>query len=192
MIEGANLFVQNGSGDTSFINGKGNLIIGYDEAGGIMGAGGFNTPEEKSGSHNLVIGWEHSYTNFGGLVAGRDNAITGQSATVSGGVINIASATESSVSGGLQNIASGPTSSVSGGVANKASGIRSSVSGGRNNSAIGFISSVSGGQSNRALGVTSSVSGGLNCDVSARLAWGSGVVLRGPLGFGLVLCSHVP
>lgn len=60
-------------------NGLGNLIIGYNED--------LNGPPNNLGSsHNLVIGIEHTYPNFGGLMAGFRNTISGSYASVSGGV----------------------------------------------------------------------------------------------------------
>ena len=60
-IEGANLHVRNGSGRTESSNGLGNLFVGYNER-----------PElnAQTGSHNLVIGREHTFTSHGGIVAG--------------------------------------------------------------------------------------------------------------------------
>ncbi|MCP4809522.1 MAG: hypothetical protein GY913_07505 [Proteobacteria bacterium] len=46
--------MQSGSGDTddsAGLTGLGNLVIGYDEDGGS---------DTKTGSHNLVIGMEHT------------------------------------------------------------------------------------------------------------------------------------
>jgi len=150
---GVNVRIRDGTGTTACAgpcNGLGNLIVGYDEGIGT-----------KSGSHNHVIGSDHSYVSYGGLVAGKDNTISGPFSTVSGGNFNAASGPESSVSGGAFNTASGFRSSVSGGSSNIASGLDvSSVSGGRFNTASGDFSSVSGGRSNTASGTDSSVSGG--------------------------------
>jgi hypothetical protein len=147
---GVNVQVVSGSGTTNgAVNGTGNLIVGYNE----------NSADTKTGSHNLIVGPRHTYTSFGGLVAGYDNSITGVSASVSGGYNNTASAYASSVSGGVGNTASGSYSSVSGGLSNTASGL-SSVSGGYNNTASAYASSVSGGAGNAASGSYSSVSGG--------------------------------
>jgi hypothetical protein len=185
-FHGANVQVVNGSGSTATANGLGNLIIGYDEvqaaasyssrctigtdpntdvlvtdqascttAGGTWTDLGF-----KTGSHYLVMGSQNSYSRWGGIVAGFQNASTYDYASVSGGYYNTASGDKSSVSGGSGNIASGTTSSVSGGNANQASGTYSSASGGYANIASGPASNVSGGHANTASGSTSSVSGG--------------------------------
>ena len=139
LFEGVNVMVVNGTGTTQgATNGLGNLIVGYDEFGG-------NPRDNKSGSHNFVVGTEHSYGSLGGFVAGRNNTVSREYASVSGGEDNIASGRSSSVSGGRSNTASGDDSSVSGGDDNTASGPRSSVSGGTRNAASGSASSVSGG-----------------------------------------------
>ncbi len=154
LFEAVNVMVVNGTGSTGgATNGVGNLIVGYDEFDG-------EPDDNKSGSHNLVVGDQHNYSSFGGLVAGRQNSVLAAGATVSGGQNNTASGHTSSVSGGARNTASGDWSSVSGGADDVASGIVASVSGGQNNTASGFVSSVSGGNSNAASGSWSSVSGG--------------------------------
>ena len=165
IIEGVNVHVRSGSGDTQdgcvppepdypnceSLTGLGNLIVGYNEFPR-------GTPF-RSGSHNLVLGPSHHYESFGGLVAGRHNAILGAFASVSGGSNSIASGDFSSVSGGSRNTANGDFSSVSGGASNEASGGWASVSGGRNNAAgplligtgSGNFTSVSGGANRTAL-----------------------------------------
>ena len=97
LISGANLQVVSGNGSTSaMVNGTGNIIIGYDE----------NNGDNKSGSHNLVVGFGHTYSSYGGSVVGYDNSITGNWSSVSGGYQNTASGHFSSVSGGGYNTAS--------------------------------------------------------------------------------------
>lgn len=160
-IDGANLHIRNGNGFTQTTNGLGNLIVGYNE-----------DPGSQTGSHNVLIGSSHEFTSFGGLVAGLDNEISGEYASVSGGAGNIASGDASSVSGGGGNVASNSTSSVSGGAGNIANGLDSSVSGGWDNTAFGTLSSVSGGEQNTASGYYSSVSGG---SVNTASGYGSSV-----------------
>ena len=68
LISGANLQVVSVSGGTAAaVNGTGNIIIGYDE----------NNNSDKSGSHNLVVVRNHTYSSYGGIVAGLNNSITG-------------------------------------------------------------------------------------------------------------------
>ena len=67
VFQGCNVHVRNGQGSTQTTNGKGNLIVGYNEEG--------SSSKERGGSHNLVIGNLHEYTRYGGLVAGVFNRI---------------------------------------------------------------------------------------------------------------------
>jgi hypothetical protein len=107
-FSGINVQVVSGAGATdAAVNGKGNLIVGYNR--GTHG-------QTRIGSHNLVVGDEHEFTNYGGLVAGFSNTISGISASVSGGAGNAASGTNASVSGGAGNTAGGGDASISGGV----------------------------------------------------------------------------
>lgn len=145
-FSGINVQVVSGSGATNGpVNGKGNLIVGYNEAGiceqpdqrpcnndadcnsgvtcNLFGS-------TKTGSHNLVVGAGNGYTSAGGLVAGAGNNISADFASVSGGRFNTASGAYSSVSGGSSNSAPAHDASVSGGLSNTASGPFSFVSGG--------------------------------------------------------------
>ena len=174
---GMNLQIVNGTGTTTGeVNGKGNLIVGYNENTG-------NTYGDfKTGSHVLVVGPSNSYSSFGGIVVGRGNTISGgyasvsagQSnratafgASVSGGQINWAGANWAAVSGGKLNEATNDSASVSGGDSNVASAGSSSVSGGNDNEAKEYAASVSGGQNNEASGLWTSVSGGINRNAEA-------------------------
>ncbi len=149
IFEAVNVHIRSGSGTTDdggALTGLGNLIIGYNEEPLGFAAG------ERAGSHNLSIGTGHRYLNFGGLVAGRRNT----------------------VSGGLNNTASGNNASVSGGSGNTASVSEASVSGGFSNTASGNDASVSGGSGNTASGLQASVSGGRSCKLTSTNAWGVG------------------
>lgn len=151
VFRAVNLHVQSGSGSTtSTPNGLGNLVIGYDNG----------AAENKTGSHNLILGNGHTYTSYGGIVSGNGNQITGASASAIGGTSNEASGTNSVVLAGRLNKATNSQAVVSGGSSNTASGLYSSVSGGSTNTATGDSSSVSGGTYNKAEGFDSSISGG--------------------------------
>ena len=89
--------MNNGAGATESTNGYGNLVIGYNEDG---------SGYARTGSHNLVVGPEHSWTSYGGLIAGEYNAVTGPYSSVSVGYGNTASGSYSRVSGGAFNTAS--------------------------------------------------------------------------------------
>lgn len=73
-LDGCNVHVRDGTGGSDSTSGMGNLVIGYDE-----GSGG------KTGTHNLVVGPNHRYTSWGGVVFGRDNRTTAPSASALGG-----------------------------------------------------------------------------------------------------------
>jgi len=198
-ITGANLHIVNGLGSTDCTdeqgqeipdcpNGLGNLIVGYNEPRAVPDDG--EDPNIRTGSHNVVVGQQHNFSRFGGLVVGRFNTISGDFAVVSGGFDNTASGVSSSVSGGgdltevgLGNRASGDGSSVSGGAANTASGLGATVSGGRSNTASGQWSSVSGGTGNEASFDSSSVSGGFLNTASGDLASVSGGLGNTASGF---------
>ena len=198
-FSGMNVQIVNGTGSTiASPNGKGNLIIGYNEVrdeenAAVPCPSDVNTEfwcNRRGGSHMLVIGWRNNYSSFGGMVVGEFNETSGTLSSVSGGQDNIASGSRASVSGGRFNIASGEQASVSGGSDNEASGKLASVSGGflnqagsgvtssvcgvYNNQASGTNASVSGGSSNKAMGENSSVSGGYQRTVGAVNDWRAG------------------
>jgi hypothetical protein len=176
-FSGVNVQVVSGAGKTNAaVNGEGNLVIGYDENGG---------GHAQTGSHDLVLGEEQTFTSFGGIVAGRSNTISGPFASVTGGFANTASGEYASVSGGLegnasallswvggggQNKASFREAAVSGGFRNEATGENASVSGGVNNIASASFASVSGGDLNRASGAQAWVGGGFSNNASGRFA----------------------
>ena len=173
IFTGANLHVRDGSGATDdgggATTGLGNLVIGYDEAPSSPPAA------YRSGSHDLVVGPHHTFSSFGGFVAGDTNAVEGPSATVTGGRVNAATGVWSSVSGGLGNSAADEATSISGGHGNTAIQFGSSVSGGDNNTANGATASVSGGSFNHATGSSASISGGesnVASDIDATVSGG--------------------
>jgi hypothetical protein len=134
-ITGVNLHLVNGLGRTDCgsenepipdcPNGLGNLIVGYNELRNNP-----ESPDVRTGSHNVVVGQEHSFSRYGGVVVGMRNTISGDFASASGGRNNTASGNFASVSGGGSNTASGGLASVSGGFGNTAAAGLSSVSGG--------------------------------------------------------------
>ena len=186
VFEKCNVYIRSGSGGTDgAANGLGNLIIGYNETS--------SENIKRTGSHNLVIGPEHAYASFGGLVVGRENTLSAPYASITGGRLNTASGLGSSVSGGSVNTASKDFASVSGGKNNEAKGLNASVSGGTNNSAqgdfstvtggsdnvaSGFASSMNGGSGNKAKGNYSSVSGGKQRDAMEQDSWRGGSLLE--------------
>jgi len=177
IFEGINVHVRSGTGSThgpcsddpvcARRRGLGNLIVGYNE--GIP-----SRARLRRGTHNLVVGEDHQYRGSGGFVAGHQNALWGQSASVTGGERNLAIGENTSICGGKFNFAAGMNSSVGGGLENGASGDFSSVSGGTGNVASGESSVVGGGFRNEASGRNASVSGGGGNFASAPLSAISG------------------
>jgi hypothetical protein len=141
-----NVQVLSGSGSTSGpVNGAGNLVIGYDEN---------PAKHAQTGSNDLILGEEQTFTSFGSILAGRASTSSGPFASVTGGLGNVASGEDSWAGGGQHNLASGFDSSISGGQLNEA----------------GFIASVSGGAQNRASRGSSWVGGGRENDAAAEFA----------------------
>jgi hypothetical protein len=91
--------VVSGAGKTNAaVNGLGNLVIGYDENEG---------KHAQTGSHDLVLGEEQTFTSFGGIVAGRFSTVSGEFASVLGGFKNTAEGKLSSVLGKKEQTAKG-------------------------------------------------------------------------------------
>jgi len=155
-FSGVNVQVVNGAGRTEELNSLGNLVVGYQELR-MLGPGdeevGRDVTNDRSGSHNIVVGRGNNYSIFAGQVVGERNTISGFYSTVSGGRNNTASGGASAVSGGQENTAEESGSTVSGGLNNTASGTYSTVSGGLNNTASGPDSTVSGGNHHTATGL---------------------------------------
>jgi len=137
-FSGANVYIQSGSGSTSgAVNGVGNLIIGYDEGS-----------DDKSGSHNLVVGQQHGYSSYGGLVAGYDNNVSGAYGSVAGGRGNSATSSYAAVLGGQNNTAESNYASVTGGYSNVAGNTYAVAVGGYDNAVYESDSVVIGGTYN--------------------------------------------
>jgi hypothetical protein len=168
-FSGVNVQIVNGGGETSSLNGEGNLVIGYDETA--------REGPVQTGSHNLILGEENAFTSYGGIVSGYDSAITGEGASaisgyqdtasgadsfVASGELDTASYYLSAVFGGENNLASDQWATVTGGRENVSEGLNTSVTGGLKNSAVHNYAVVSGGAGNRAVETESWVGGGEN------------------------------
>ncbi len=160
-FNGINVYITNNTGSTEGpVNGLGNLIVGYNETRGYG--------DDRSGSHNLVVGRHHNYSSYGGRVGGYKNEVSAPYASVNGGQYNVASGNRASIGGGHFNTSSGFGASVSGGANNLASGDYAKVSGGQNNIASGDWSFIGGGgdsnetYGNNAVGDYSAVLGGID------------------------------
>jgi hypothetical protein len=165
-FSGANVQVVNGEGKTASKNGTGNLVIGYDE--------NKEGKHEQTGSHDLILGEEQTFTSYGGILAGSLNTISAPFAAVSGGKEGTASGEWASISSGKENKASGNYASVSGGLTNTASGEWASASGGFKSFATNRVASISGGSENKAAGEFAAVSGGSKNTASGAEASVSG------------------
>lgn len=177
VVSGANLKVQNGQGTTETTNGTGNIIIGYN---GLRAEG-----NDRTGSHNLIIGDMQNFTSYGGLVAGKENSIQAPYATIAGGEGNTVRSSSGAILGGYKNETGGMLSSILGGAQNNvnadagtivggfsnivsAGSFAGSILGGYENQTAGDIASVSGGEKNQAIGDGSSVVGGESNTATAR------------------------
>ena len=108
-----------------------------------------------------VVGATISGGGFNDGTFARENRVTADYATVSGGQWNSASGDRSTVGGGVGNAASGNRSTVGGGNGNTAIGSYATVGGGVGNTAVFAYTTVGGGDSNTASGNSSTVSGGV-------------------------------
>ena len=152
-FSGVNVHIVNGTRSTGgAVNGFGNLIVGYNE---MRGSG-----DDRSGSHNIIVGSQHNYASFGGLLAGYQNTLSAGYASIVAGYGNTAQAPYTGVSGGYNNVADGRYASISGGYSNIVEGQGSSISGGSANTVNGLGASISGGRHNTANGDFSSIVGG--------------------------------
>lgn len=120
VVEAANLQVRNGAGATLSGNGTGNLIVGYDETDG----GDF-----KLGSHNVIVGPNHSYSGNGSLITGEGNASFHDASALLGGAANTSSGAWSVVVGGHDNLVSASGAVAVGGDFNTVNGDNAVIAG---------------------------------------------------------------
>lgn len=159
LFEGANVYIQSGSGATNgAVNGLGNLVIGYDE--NLIDVYGPSYENDRSGSHNLVLGMYNSYSSYGGILAAYWSSIGAEYATVLGSQSSNATGPHSVVLGGYSNQATGDYAVVAGGYGNSASGDSSSVMSGAYNASTGLLATVSAGYDNWSTGTATVISGG--------------------------------
>jgi len=152
VFSGANVHIQSGSGATNgTVNGLGNLVLGYNESEG---------GEDRSGSHNLVLGYWNGYSDYSGIVGGFRNDSIAPMASVIGGSQNIASGNTAVVISGFQNTAYGLRAAIVAGWDNTAPGDHAAVVSGYQNNAGGNRSAVLAGEANSAEGEYSAVTGG--------------------------------
>jgi hypothetical protein len=139
-FSGVNIQIVSGSGSTKgAVNGAGNLVIGYDEK---------TAENTQTGSHDLLLGEDQSFTSYGAIQAGEGNTTSAPYASVTGGTSNIASEFGASVTGGRHNTASGLEASVTGGQDNRAKGALDAITGGEQNKTEGNANAIDGGATN--------------------------------------------
>jgi len=161
LFRGVNVQIVNGTGETQTATATGNLIVGYnrpsvgsficslgvtESAATCQANHGLWAQSHKSGSHNIIGGDFNSYSSWGGLVMGMENAM---------------SAPFASIGGGARNRAEGSFASISGGSFNTASGVYGNVAGGFDNHAIGEYTTVGGGSQRTSSGQYDWAAGGL-------------------------------
>lgn len=145
IVSGANFHINNGSGLTGIVNGVGNLVIGYDEEQtsfddfcsngelddepACLDANETWGISQKTGSHNIVVGSRHSYTQHSGIVAGFNNSLTGSESVMLGGTINLNRGFRSTIVGGSFNEAGDFFSNIFGGSENTAFGFGTTIVG---------------------------------------------------------------
>lgn len=184
-FRGVNVQVVNGVGATASVNGTGNLVVGYDE----NPAG-----RPQTGSHDLIVGRNQSFTGYGELLGGFGNKTSGSYAAALGNSNNAAGAF-AAVTGGADNSAKDPFSSIGGGCGNlilatattapeftlcdsASGGEMESITGGENNLATGTMGVVTGGALNTANGPQATVTGGSANTASGGASSVSGGVLN--------------
>lgn len=140
------------------------ILGGVDSHAQFSGATIISADRGTADTVAVIVGGRQNYAapggNFGALIGGNGNTLSGLGAVVVGGDFDVVSGPRAVAVGGGENHVSGGASCVCGGTSNDGSGPFSSVSGGENNIASGQQSSVSGGFSNTAAGDFSSILGG--------------------------------
>jgi hypothetical protein len=160
-------------GTALYTNGLGNLILGYDELP-CAAKGCPPLPARRQGSHNLVVGFGHQFSDLGAVLAGVNGVSGAPSANVLGGWSNQALSATASALGGELNQAIGRGSTVVGGLSNTASGSFAAVVGGFGNLATNTGATVSGGDKGQATGEYSTVSGGFRRSAATTDSWAAG------------------
>lgn len=168
-ITGANLQIVNGQGSSSTSNGRGNLILGYNELGNPDG-------DVRSGSHCLVLGIRGNYQGWMNFVGGSDNSVAGGNCAVFAGTGNRVDTVGAVIATGTGCSADSAFSFIGTGQSNQVSGVYGACLGGGDGQVDGNLGVVVGGFSNVSVGGGSVVSGGIN-----RVAPGSGDWVAGAL-----------
>jgi hypothetical protein len=140
-------------------NSVGNLILGYNES----------SPRRspRTGSHNFVVGPDHGFESFGGVVTGYKNTSRGPYSVGLSGEGHKTVGAFSVAVGGEGHLTSGIHSVATGGFQNQVSGLNCFSGGGRHSQisgshakSTGELGTVVGGTKNESRGMQSVASGG--------------------------------
>jgi hypothetical protein len=201
-ITGANLNLRSGSGWTGGANGKGNLVMGYNEGA---------AESTRSGSHNIVVGGYNTYASTGGLIVGdyneawgpyasllssnnviatansqyassmsSDNGMMGSAFNTMLGAINCdINASYGSMLGGSSNTINGSYCVIVSGQSNviENGALNSSILGGNSNHMWGNLSTILAGHFNEMYGTRSFIGAGYKNKVMQAVS--SGAVVNG-------------
>jgi hypothetical protein len=148
-IKRVNVQIVNGLGFTTggppntpvVTNGLGNLIVGYGEPSP-------GQVEDRTGSHNLLVGTRHAYAGVGGAAIGYDSEIAGLWGAALGGRRLSVDGLACVAVGGEGNEVQGASSLVAGGFGNTVDFLYSTVVGGRANASSSRYGAVVGGYGN--------------------------------------------
>jgi hypothetical protein len=153
VFHGVNVHVVSGSGnsfDNLISTGLGNLIIGYNEGGGVGSLG----PLDRKGAHNLILGTYNKFTSssYGGIVTGEANTLNGFQQVIAGGQGNTTNPAGSVIIGGVRNATiygddfkgSSNSQVIVGGEFNQLSGLESVILGGSANTINGNFTATLG------------------------------------------------
>lgn len=80
VFSGCNVNIRNGLNRTESTNGRGNLVVGYNENESDVGV-----LRSRDGSHMVVVGPNHGWRGFGGIVSGESHLQESGYASIVGG-----------------------------------------------------------------------------------------------------------
>lgn len=154
---------------------SGNRIEAHMVAATISGGGRLGFPNRVYGEMGTVAGGAgneaFSTASVGGGVG---NIASGIRSTIAGGENNAATLDSTSIGGGYGNLAAGSHATVAGGISNEATEIDATVSGGSGNKASERHSTIAGGSVNKASGLAATIAGGFYNVASATYSTAGG------------------
>lgn len=162
VFSGANLYLNNGSGDQATANNLGNLVVGYNPPG--------SGSPSRSGSHNLILGEEQAYSATGAIISGSKNTVAAKNASVIAGYNAVITGAWGLALAGSNSEITGTGGVTIAGRNAKAYGTDSLSVGGDNGLASGKYAVRMGGVNNVAAGYASTGVGGFGNNISAPYA----------------------